>query len=177
MFKKKKCKACDTIIQPTAPGHLYCSECKEKAVNRDRERRRQRSANRHADKCIREGRPEAIGCGKGGSQGSGTANSNYKNGTGIFINKLRDEVKNESRYCKFCKKDLLKADRWSWCVHHVDHDRNHNVKSNLILLCKRCHQIEHKCWEAFTASTTIPKGSTPKQGEAPSSSNEDDDIV
>lgn len=32
-------------------------------------------------------------------------------------------------------------------VHHKDRDFSNNVPENLETLCKRCHQIEHKCWE------------------------------
>src|SRR6266700_6225642 len=32
-------------------------------------------------------------------------------------------------------------------VHHMDENFTNDDPSNLETLCKRCHQIEHKCWE------------------------------
>lgn len=34
-------------------------------------------------------------------------------------------------------------------VHHLDDDMTNNVPQNLQTLCRRCHQIEHKCWLNF----------------------------
>ena len=32
-------------------------------------------------------------------------------------------------------------------VHHKDEDRTNNDLSNLEVLCRRCHQMEHECWK------------------------------
>lgn len=32
-------------------------------------------------------------------------------------------------------------------VHHKDENRYNNVLDNLETLCRRCHQIHHRCWE------------------------------
>jgi 5-methylcytosine-specific restriction endonuclease McrA len=44
---------------------------------------------------------------------------------------------------------LLNAKVGEWSVHHVDHDRTHNERSNWRLLCGRCHAREHKRWKTF----------------------------
>ena len=42
-----------------------------------------------------------------------------------------------------------------WTTHHRDHNHQNNPKDgqNWELLCKRCHQVEHKCWLAFGTTT------------------------
>lgn len=80
---------------------------------------------------------------------------------------IRREIKAEVRLCEGCGKDLSDATHYLWVIHHKDHDKSNYRRDNLQLLCKRCHQIEHKCWNAFQGATTIPKGSTLKRVEAP----------
>lgn len=64
----------------------------------------------------------------------------FKDGIGIY-RQLKDK-----KFCTKCKsqKNLL--------IHHKDEDRTNNHPSNLEVLCKRCHQVEHQCW------STLPKG-------------------
>lgn len=107
-------------------------------------------------KAERENRLDRVGIGKGGGQPRGKLSTFYKNGISMF-RKLSPVIKEQRRYCNRCNKDLLYAGKDEWCVHHIDHDRTNNEISNFELLCKKCHQIEHKCWEAFETSTTSRK--------------------
>ena len=78
--------------------------------------------------------------------------------------------------CERCGKDLEDATRWKWCVHHKDHDHSNHELSNLELLCKRCHQLEHSCQDNLKVQRLSRKGvgsSEPKR-EAPPRG---DDIV
>ena len=98
-------------------------------------------------KRIDDGDP-TVGVGKGGSTKTGEDNSQYVSGEGRF-RRLRKELRLSVRYCEWCGVDLKDATRWEWCVHHKDHIRSHNTRDNLVMLCKRCHQVEHDCESAF----------------------------
>jgi len=113
--------------------------------------------------CSRRGAPRGAG------------HWNYKDGSYTYET-VRSEIREAVRYCERCAADLINAKPHGWCVHHRDHNHFNNERSNLELLCKRCHQVEHECWRAFESATTIPKGSTPKQVEARDILR-DDDIV
>ena len=89
----------------------------------------------------------------------GELNNAYKNGTGMFRNRINKEIHNEIRFCEHCNKDLIDANRWVWCVHHKDRNKHNQDRSNLEHLCKRCHQIEHNCISALQGATTISKES------------------
>lgn len=101
----------------------------------------------YKDKYYKENRVSGIG--SGNAQGLGKNHHTYKSGTGIFR-----RIKLESLdvfNCERCGEDLSQViqdkiyGRYFWCVHHKDHNRENNELSNLELLCKRCHQLEHKC--------------------------------
>lgn len=50
-----------------------------------------------------------------------------------FNETLKKEIRNRDNYvCFICKKN-------GWVVHHIDYDKNNNLKSNLITLCNSCH--------------------------------------
>ena len=104
----------------------------------------------------------STGCGSGGNQ-NGTDNHNWKDGNRAFGLRMAPKYFKQVRYCERCDKDLLNSKPAERAVHHKDHDRSNNVESNFELLCKRCHQIEHKCWLNLPeSSTTISQESTPK---------------
>lgn len=104
-----------------------------------------------------------TGKGPGAHNTPGEKHPQWKTGQRAFSQRMSPEYREKVRYCEFCNTDLIDAPSHNWCVHHIDHDRDNNTEDNFQLLCKRCHQIEHKCWENFQkGSTTIPKGSTPK---------------
>lgn len=122
--------------------------------NCKREYQRQKMQEFRERKAVETGTEDRIGIGKGGGQPKGRNSPSYKNGIKYFHDSAK-RIKEERRFCECCGKDLIDADRYHWCVHHIDHDRTNNEDSNFKLLCKRCHQVEHECWKAFEGSTTI----------------------
>lgn len=133
--KDRICTLCGNMYTPTGPASRYCTPC---------------SAVRHAEvraditRRYRESRGCKLGVGKGGANTSFTEDSQYRNGLSRF-SKIRSSIRLSRRFCNRCSKDLLDASRYHWVVHHMDHNRANNVESNLELLCKRCHQLEHNC--------------------------------
>lgn len=105
----------------------------------------------------------------------GKGHWNFKDGSFTYET-FRQELKEQIRYCQHCSVDLSEATHYMWVIHHKDHNHYNNELDNLELLCKRYHQIEHECWLAFESVTTIPKGSSSKQSEAPNT-RKGDDIV
>lgn len=166
-LKTKECLRCQTVFEITGRNTKYCIEC-----------RRIRAREATKEWAIKKG--ILNGKGSGSSTGKGRDNPNYKNGIGIF-HKIKHEIKAIKRYCEKCSKDLLGASKYQWCMHHKDHDRTNNDASNLELLCKRCHQIEHECWKAFEGVETKVERDTLtgryKRIEAPSPALAGDDIV
>ena len=80
----------------------------------------------------------------------GKENPHYKYGAGEFVRK-RAEIKAKIGKCERCGKDLTNAGHYEWVVHHKNHNHYDNSEGNYELLCKRCHQLEHKC------TNNIPK--------------------
>jgi len=100
------------------------------------------------------------GCSKRGMP-RGENHWNYKDGSWVRQTYNR-ELKEKFKCCTVCSKDLTDTPWSSWVIHHIDHNHFNDVLSNLTLLCKRCHQIEHNCINNLKGATTIPKGSTLK---------------
>lgn len=143
----RTCVDCQTTYLPTGPSQKRCPTCSRvDHLSRSRER-----TMRYRTRLGRK-----TGVGKGGNNAKGTEDSQHVSGMSYFM-KIRKVIKEEVRYCQRCSKDLIDATRHYWCVHHIDHDRTNNVRSNLMLLCKRCHQIEHECHKAFKCVTTRDK--------------------
>lgn len=138
------CK-CSTPFTGTGPAAKYCALCKEEAVELQKEKNRKRSAMYKTDRNLILN----PGSGSGSATGKGEKNRMYKHGMYVFET-LRNEIKAEVRYCETCNKDLIDATHYFWVVHHKDHDHWNHERSNLALLCKQCHQIEHHCWKNFT---------------------------
>ena len=105
---------------------------------------------------IKTGKVKAPYSGKGGNPLYGELNPSWKNGLGRLKNKIGKELKCKRRYCEACGKDLLDATHYEWVIHHIDHNKFNNPsdESNWMLLCKHCHQVQHKCWKAFERATT-----------------------
>ena len=104
----------------------------------------------------------ALGVKEGSGSVKGQQASFYKHGKSVFDRYAR-ERKQELNACEECGKDLTTVNRWSWVGHHIDHNQLNNIYSNLKILCKSCHQKEHRCWENFfEGATTIPQGSRAK---------------
>lgn len=144
-IKKKECVLCNEIFQPTGKCAKYCDNCRGIGEKINQKRSSERYRYR---KAVKEGTLNRLGIGRGGGQLKGEDSPYYKNGIGYFHNRSK-EIKDERRYCERCNKDLKDAVQGFWCVHHKDHDRNNNIDDNFELLCKRCHQIEHKCYKAL----------------------------
>lgn len=158
-MKKKECGICGKPFIIKAPAQKYCSkECKAIPIKKSRWKD-------HVRDMKKKGRAKYIGVGSGGTVGKGEKSIKYKNGTGLYT-RYRDELYKISPFCTECGKCLIDLPPHSWCGHHVDKDRCNNNKDNIRIVCKSCHQIIHKVYKNFEGSTTIPKGSTPKQVEA-----------
>lgn len=112
------CKMCEVEFLPTSNRQLYCLPC-------------QKEKNRIS---CREYRKRTF-IPKGYNQ-KGENNNNWKGGIGTY-RILAKEV----GHCERCKatERLL--------VHHKDRNRYNNDRTNLEVLCKRCHQLEHECWK------------------------------
>lgn len=95
----------------------------------------------------------------------------------VFRRWAKEKLKQLSYCCERCGTHIDDSVRGTWAGHHKDHNRQNNTKDNLEVLCKRCHQIEHRCWTAFQSVTTIPKGSTLETVEARNPAAAGDDIV
>lgn len=106
-----------------------------------------------------------------------TENQNYKHGLSVFRRWAKERLKFLNYCCERCGNTIDVSVRGTWAGHHKDHNRSNNVKDNLEVLCKRCHQVEHECWRAFQGVTTIPEGSTQETVEARGPEKSGDDIV
>ena len=150
VFKPKKCAVdkCDNVFVPKGPASKFCHTCSSKRI-------RESAKRRTMDYRIKHGITKKPYSGKGGNNAKGEEDSQYKTGISSFQCVKRYNLKRDKGMCNRCESDLSNASRYMWCVHHIDHDRTNNEYSNLELLCKRCHQIEHDCHNAFTRAETI----------------------
>lgn len=135
---------CKSAFTPKAPAQVYCAVCGDKAKDILTKRKAEASYAAFVRKAISDGRGDKVGVGRGNSYKPGKDHPSYKNGISFF-HSVSKKIKEERRYCESCKKDLLDATRHKWVVHHKDHNRNNNTVENFMLLCKRCHQLEHDC--------------------------------
>lgn len=166
----KVCITCGCSFIGTGPAARYCPEHQEQNRLRVLREQRERVARVRAS----TGQIKKPGVGKGGNPHKKEQHPSYRHGFYV-AQRQSAEVKARQRYCERCSTDLLNVSRWQWCVHHKDHNHCNHDDTNLELLCKRCHQIEHECHLAFTkGATTIPKGSRPKRAEAPDTLQGDD---
>ncbi len=159
------CLLCNIIFIRTGRNHRYCLQCAKlkQKENVSNWQKKYRTLN--------------PGVGSGGTTGFEKDNPYYRHGQCVFRRWAKERLKQLSFCCERCGSYIDVAHRGSWAGHHKDHNRSNNVKENLEVLCKKCHQIEHECWKAFQSVTTIPKGSTQEIAEAPGSTTVDDDIV
>lgn len=148
----KVCPVCGSEFSPTT-SQKYCStQCRE-----DHALEYQR-VYQYAW-AVKTGRIKNPGVGSGGLVGEMEKNPAFKHGLGAVKNRLGPEIKATVKYCEACGKDVSKATQHNWVIHHKDHDQHNNSRENLMLLCKRCHQIHHKCWKHFERATTISQES------------------
>jgi hypothetical protein len=121
--KSRSCVNCKKKYIPSSNRQMYCSSCKE-IVNKTRAKNYMKTY--YKERYVRKGYDQY-----------GEKNNNWKGGIGIFT-KLVDK-----KCCERCSSEKFLL------IHHKDENRYNNDKSNLEVLCKRCHQIHHKCWEAL----------------------------
>jgi 5-methylcytosine-specific restriction endonuclease McrA len=138
---QKTCADCGSSYEATGRNQKRCSSCAhEVAVARSRA---------YYDKFYRTGQ------GSGGNQ-QGENNHQWKGGTSPKIYRRTKFESTTDRKCERCGVDLsgvigTRYGRGLWTVHHKDGDDTNRSPENLELLCKRCHQTEHRCWENFSA--------------------------
>lgn len=134
-MKEKTCITCETTYTPTSRAQLYCTECKVLRAEEIRLRKKKYAELKRREKGCKVGQG-ALGADK---------HPNYKHG--LYVSQTQTRRILESRKnCERCGKYLLGLTQWEWCTHHIDHNHANHAESNLELLCKRCHQIEHKCY-------------------------------
>lgn len=134
IYENRQCKSCYQTYTPSGPAQKYCPECGLKI---------KRANSRKKNKIFRKKQGRAVGVGSGNNQGRGESHATYKNGTGIY-KKLGKQKAIELGHCERCKTKLDLENPFKWCTHHKDHNRMNNKLENLEILCKSCHQKEHK---------------------------------
>ena len=142
-YKEKACVICGTMYIPTGRCSKYCSTCQPIQYKLTQSKGYEAYRRR-----------KGMEIGRGGKLGE--KNQYYKHGQGTFRHWAK-ERKETIGLCDLCGKDIKEATHYEWVGHHKDHNRMNNTIENLMLLCKKCHQIEHKCWKAFEGVTTIRK--------------------
>ena len=152
------CKNCGIEFLKTGRNHKWCSICSKE--------KNKQSIN---DWQWKQG--ILNGTGSGSKTGIEKENHMYKDGLCVFRRWAKEKLKQLNYCCEKCGKSIDVHTRGTWAGHHIDHNRQNNIRENLQVLCKQCHQIEHECWRAFQGVTTIPKGSTHENVEAHSPSN------
>ena len=119
--RQRVCKKCGKLISKIKrKDAIYCSKLCRQSYG---------SYKYQVDK----GLIKKPGIGSGGNQWLKN-NSQWKGGVATF-RRLAKEIYDEK--CAWCNstKNLL--------VHHLDHNRLNNDISNLIVICKSCHQKHH----------------------------------
>ncbi len=142
-YKRKQCSICSVVYQPTGAYSKFCPTC---AIQQSQLRKTEGQAAWR--------RRQGMEVGRGGKLGS--KNQAFKHGQCTF-RRWAKEKKEANGVCELCNKSLVNATHYEWVGHHRDHNRMNNTQENLMLLCKKCHQIEHKCWKAFEGVTTSRK--------------------
>jgi len=145
--KEKICVNCGDNYLPTGRCSKYCPICKP-LLSKEMQKKAQKRWN------IEQG--IFKGTGSGSTTGAGAENFMYSHGRCTF-RRWAKEKKLSVGICEACGKDIKEATHYEWVGHHKDHNPMNNVIENLVLLCKKCHQIEHECWKAFEGVTTIRK--------------------
>ena len=120
----KVCLGCHEIFTPTGCNSKFCLEC---------------AALRTA--WSRKVSISKTGAGSGGKNLGKATRHNYR-----YFYATRLYIKQHG-LCKHCLESFLESEL---VIHHKDANRNNNVETNLELVCRQCHQIEHECWLAFS---------------------------
>lgn len=139
-LKSKPCAVCSKIYTPTGTCSKYCSkECRAKVWTRAV------LSQRTYDWQVAKGIIKNPGVGTGHAQGTGVEHHSFK---ATAPHRYRDYVKTACEKCGSTK---------YLCGHHLDHNRSNNNPENIQTLCKRCHQVEHKCYLNFKMSEAARK--------------------
>ena len=163
-MKKYVCIKCNATGLTNGKYQKYCPDCGNNATKEN----------------IRKWHYQAgklTGTGSGSTTGVGNQNHMYTNGRCTFRRWAKEKLKQLNYSCERCGTIIDATVRGTWAGHHKDHNDQNNIYTNLEVLCKRCHQIEHKCWLALQSVTTIPEGSTQETVEARGPVQTGDDIV
>jgi hypothetical protein len=123
--EQRICKDCGKSYLPGSNRQLRCIDCQGILS-------RSRCKNYHERTYVRRGYNQLE-----------KNNNNWKGGIGIFRRLIAIES------CSRCGS----AD--NLCVHHKDENRYNNEVENLECLCKRCHQLHHKCYMNLSSKSTI----------------------
>ena len=171
---EKVCPICSTVFTPKGQNTKYCTlKCRKQFYKESGKLKAW-----YDDFNRKNG--VAVGIGSGGHTKFGEENFAYKHGRSVFL-RWAKERKESVGVCEHCGKDIKHATHYNWVGHHKDHNPKNNTIENLVLLCKRCHQIEHECWERFEGATTkVERDATTgryKCIEAPAACSACDDIV
>lgn len=131
--KEKACENCGKTFLTKGPASKYCESCGPIIHKRKFKESHDKYRRRKGVK---------VGVGSGNNQGYGETHHSFKDGIALYQRIVKD---NKEPFCERCHISINYSDSYSWCCHHRDHNRQNNNLSNLELLCKRCHQIEHNC--------------------------------
>jgi hypothetical protein len=166
-LKKKNCFNCTTKYLPTGSCSKYCPICRPMIT---------KQIKNAAIRRWQYAKGLLNGKGSGSATGKGKDNHMYTYGVANF-RQFAQQRKDTVGLCELCGKDIKHATHYEWVGHHIDHDRKNNDISNLLLVCKQCHQIEHKCWKAFEGVTTRAKARRADNSSKPLTLEIGDDIV
>ena len=134
MLNDKLCSRCEMQYTPTGRAQKYCPACQQVRADEVRQANKERQERKRRER----------GCKVGRGAPAGEAHPNYKHGFYVAQTQAR-RILEERQDCERCGKHLLGVSKWHWCMHHKDHNHANHEESNLELLCKRCHQLEHQC--------------------------------
>ncbi len=151
----KKCVICGKDFLAKTSKNTCSEECRAEHIRKKAKER----AKKYRKK---QGKLVNIGSGNHPNNRGKTA-PNYKNGISFF-HKYKKEIINTNPYCNRCGIYLDKKQPYTWALHHKDHNRENNEKSNFELLCKRCHQLEHECWKNLPKSSQTIESTSKKDG-------------
>lgn len=113
---------CENTYLPKSNRQKYCNYCRKM---KEKEWDRKKYLKTYVKK---------------GYNQKGESNNNWKGyGTNPYYQRIAHET--YGIVCNRCgsKENIL--------VHHKDRNRKNNNITNLEVLCKKCHQIEHEAWK------------------------------
>jgi hypothetical protein len=118
--KPKTCSVCKNKYLPTSNRQKYCPDCKK-------EIQKQWDKDKYKRRYVKKGYNQ-----------KGKNNNNWTGGTAPYYKRIAYEA-----YGKVCNRCGSENEI---VVHHKDRNRKNNDITNLEVLCKKCHQHEHECW-------------------------------